>query len=168
MPKARRAGSQIVSHCGLKLWELQAIQIIGLLKIGSGVRDCQRWDRERCAPKGSVQPTRLQACSPVLSGSCPTPRPAQVILGLNQCAITRRVGKGACAVPTVLRRACNRWARCALPTLRRYTCLPHPEERARARLEGWRSLVGWAKALSPCPPSFAAHAIGGHAALCPP
>jgi hypothetical protein len=54
--------------------ELQAIQIIGSL-------DRFEQDRERGTSKGSVKPARLQACSPVLSGSCPTPRPAQVILG---------------------------------------------------------------------------------------
>ena len=72
MRQARGGGSEIVSHCGLKLWELRAIQIIGFLKIGSGVRDRQQWDRERCAPKGSVQPTHLQACSPV-AGAMPRP-----------------------------------------------------------------------------------------------
>jgi hypothetical protein len=56
MHEARGRGSEIVSYCGLKLWELQAIQIIGFLKIGSGVRDCQRWDREHGMSKGSVEP----------------------------------------------------------------------------------------------------------------
>jgi hypothetical protein len=69
---ARR--TEIISHQGLTLRELRAIQNIGFPEDRcSGVRDRQRWDCEQETPKGLVKRTRLQACAPVLGRVMPDP-----------------------------------------------------------------------------------------------